>query len=188
MNTENIELLQYNLNYLGFTEKLGLNDQLVEQMAREPDAFQLYADTLFEDDYKLEAILHFRRSGQLDMYFLNKYTARLHSDKRPDLDRIHTFFIIKGAGVTLREAFNLLQGRAVNKDFANMDGQKYNAWMQLNLREKDEFNNFLVNKFRERYGYNLEKALEKYPIRELRNEEQRVNLIKNLKKGNQCLV
>jgi hypothetical protein len=122
------------------------------------------------------------------MYFINKYTVRLNSEKNPDCDRIHTFYIHKGSGVTLREAFNLLQGRSVNKDLTNMDGQKYTAWMQLNLREKDEFNNFLVNKFRERYGYNLEKALEKYPIRELRNEEQRVSLIKQLKKGNQCLA
>jgi hypothetical protein len=41
---------------------------------------------------------------------------------------IQTFYTEKGHGITMKEAYNLLDGRAVNKDFQKAEGQKYNAW------------------------------------------------------------
>src|SRR5450631_1727178 len=137
MNNENLEFLQESLKYLGFGEKQYLNQQLSEQIALAPKSFELDLEAFFDAEHKLEVTLYFRRSDQLDMYFFNKYEARLRSGEDPELDRAHTFYISKGTGVTLRESFNLLQGRAVNKNLYNMDGMKYNAWIQLDFGEKD---------------------------------------------------
>jgi hypothetical protein len=184
MNNENLEFLQSSLKYLGFGEKLLLNQQLTEQVAAEPKEFKLETAAFFDEDHKMEVTLHFRRSDQLDMYFFNKYDARLSSGEDTEPERAQTFYINKGWGITLREAYNLLQGRAVNKDLVSMEGQKYNAWIQLNMEEKDQHNNYKVKQFRAQYGYDLEKTLENYPIRELKNAMLKANLIRALRKGN----
>lgn len=184
MNNENLEFLQDSLKYLGFGEKLLLNDQLEQWIEKESKEFQLEIEAFFDEDHKLEVTLYFRRSDQLDMYFFNKYEARLRSTDEPANDRAQIFYISKGTGVTLKEAYNLLQGRAVNKDLTNAEGQKYNAWIQLNFGEKDQYNNYKVKQYRSQYGYDLEKTLEKYPIREFKNEEWKAALVKSLKRGN----
>jgi hypothetical protein len=184
MNNENLEFLQDSLKYLGFGEKLLLNRQLEETIASEPKEFQLDTEAFFDEYNKLEVVLYFRRSDQADMYFFNKYEARLRAAEDPELDRGQVFYISKGRGMTLKEAFNLLQGRAVNKDLTDADGQRYNAWVQLNFSEKDLHGNYKVKQYRPQYGYDLEKTLEKYPIRELKNEELKAGLLRSLRKGN----
>src|ERR1017187_1890877 len=126
MNNENLEFLQESLKYLGFGEKQYLNQQLSEQITLAPKSFELDLEAFFDAEHKLEVTLYFRRSDQLDMYFFNKYEARLRSGDDSELDRAQTFYINKGSGVTLKEAFNLLQRRAVNKNLVSMEGQKYN--------------------------------------------------------------
>ena len=188
MNNENLEFLAESLKYLGFGENSPLSEQLAEYIALELKSFQLEAEVFLDEGNKLEATLSFRRSEQLEMYFFNKYEARLRSGTDPDLYRVQTFYIYKGAGITVKEAFNLLEGRAVNKGLKNIEGQKYNAWMQLNFGERDECNNNEVTQFRPQYGYNLERMLEKYPIREWNESKQKAGLIKSLRKGNRQLV
>src|SRR5450755_1970674 len=124
MNNENLEFLQESLKYLGFGEKQYLSKQLTEQIALQQKSFELDFEAFYDADHKLEVTLYFRKSDQLDMYFFNKYVARLRSGDDPDLDRAQTFYISKGSGVTLKESFNLLLGRAVNKNLYNMEGQK----------------------------------------------------------------
>jgi len=182
MNNENLEVLQENLKYLGFGEKIVPADQLEQELAKEPKDFELHAEAFYDEDYKLEAVLHFRRWN--DMYFFNKYDALLRKGDEPEMDRRQTFYISKGTGVTMKECFNLLQGRAVNKDLINIEGEKYNAWIQLNFEEMDLNHNYKMKQYRSQYGYDLEKILEKYPIKELKNEESRSWLIKALKRGN----
>lgn len=187
MNNEDLAYLQDSLKYLGFSEKLLLNDQLEHLIAKEPKEFHLSVESEFED-CKMEALLYFLRSEQHEMYIFNRYEALLRCNDDPAKDRGQTFYISKGTGVTFKEAFNLLQGRAVYKNLINMDGEKYNAWIQLNFGEKDLHNNYKMKQFSSQYGYDLEKTLEKYPIRELNDTQLRNSLIRSLKKGNLHVV
>jgi len=188
MNSENLSFLQDSLKYLGFGENSLLNEQLEQEISKEPKEFKLYTEAFYDEDLKLEAALYFRRSDQQDMYFFNKYDALLRRIGEEDKDRRQTFYISKGTGVTFKEAFNLLQGRAVNKDLTNIEGEKYNAWIQLNFEEQDLHHNYKVKQYRAQYGYDLEKTLAKYPIRELQNEEIKSMLIRSLRRGNLHLV
>lgn len=184
MKKDNLTFLQENLRYLGFGEALPLNEQLVQEVGKGEKEFQLMTEAHFDEWTKLEAVLYFKKGGEQDMYFFTKYTAVLLYNDSPEHNKVHTFYIYKGSGVTLKEAYNLLQGRAVNKDLTDSDGEKYNAWIQLDFKEKTPGNNYRVRQFRVQYGYDLEKVLNTYPIRELQMEELRLSLIRSLKKGN----
>lgn len=188
MNNENLDFLNECLKYLGFGDKLFLHQELAEYITREAIAFELQTEVIFEESKKLEVTLHFRRSEQFETYFFHKYQARLRSGIDSDLYRVQTFYITKERGVTLKEAFNLLEGRAVNKNLINFDGQKYNAWLQLNFAEKDSHDNYKVTQFRPQYGYDLERTLERYPIRQLQDAELKAALLRSLRKGNRHLV
>ena len=99
-------------------------------------------------------------------------------------DKSQTFYVNKGHGVTAKEAFNLLEGRAVYKTLENKEQQKYNVWMQLDFENKDERNNYKVNTFHDKYNYKLERALDKYNIVELNDPEKKAALMKSMQKGN----
>jgi hypothetical protein len=188
MKQENLAFLHDNLKYLGFGDGGPLYDQLIETVERPEEEFQLYTEAYFDENSKLEACLYFRKSDQHGMCFFNKYDALLVYPDEPERNRKQTFYINKGSGVTFKEAFNLLSGRSVNKDLVSLEGEKYNAWIQINFEEMDLHNNYRMKQYRLQYGYDLEKTLERYPIRELQHEETKATLIRSLRRGNVQLV
>jgi len=177
MNEKNLKALKDNLKYLGFGE--GLNEQLEMNIREQKQEFTLPHEVEYNNQ-KLVSELSFKAGDQNEMYFFNKYTAKLNE---PD-DRQQTFYLDRGNGVTTKEAFNLLQGRAVNKDLVNRDGEKYNAWVQLDFSIKEESGNYKMDRYHENYKYNLEEAISKYPLKELEDSKWKEDLIKSLEKGN----
>ena len=55
-----------------------------------------------------------------------------------------TFYVGKEeANITLKEAYNLMSGRAVYKEkLSNSEGQEYKAWLQLDFKVTDKNGNF----------------------------------------------
>jgi hypothetical protein len=82
------------------------------------------------------------------------------------------------------EAYNLLSGRAVNKDLNNKEGQPYNAWLQLDFQEKDKNDNYKGEAVSCRLWVRPEMVAAKYPIKEQLNAEEKTKLMKSLEKGN----
>src|SRR6266496_4620766 len=179
MNEQNLQYLKDNIKYLGFGEKL--YPEMQSNMEQGLPEFRLKTQSEFNKD-KIEAALHFKKSDTSDMYFLNRYDATLEKSNGEKLSQ--PFYLNKGNGVTVKEAYNLLHGRAVNKDLTNKEGEKYNAWIQLDLKNKNDRGNYDVKQFHKNYGYDLEQSLAKFPIKELANGEQKDALIKSLQKGN----
>lgn len=184
MNDQNVKFLEDSLFYLGFSDKL--NGQLQAAMLEEKPEFQLQfsneqAIPGIDAKDKMQYELHFKKGKDTDMYFFNSYAATLtnaHNESREQL-----FYVNKSRGVTSKEAYNLLSGRAVNKNLVNKEGQKYNGWIQLDFSNKDEHGNYLTNVYHEKYGYKLDEALDRLPIKgkETGLSEQ---LTSSLKKGN----
>jgi len=183
MTTNNLDFLNNDLKFLGFGERSLLNQHLEAQLQREQPSFELFTEAFFDGDTKLEAKLYFTRSSKENFYFFNKYDALLRYAGEPDKDRAQTFYINKGHGITLKEAFNLLQGRAVFKLLTSRSGIQYSAWIQLNFAEKDRHDNYVYSYYRGG-RFDLEKALKQYPIRELDFDEMRANLYRALQRGN----
>jgi hypothetical protein len=184
MNIKNLEFLKEGLKYLGFGDKL--NNDLESKIKEQPTEFKLLLTGEFarnEIKDKVSYQLDFKKSDQTDMYFLNRYQAILKNDD-PTQEKSQTFYITKNSGITAKEAYNLLSGRAVNKDLNNKEGQPYNAWLQLDFQEKDKNDNFKVKQYHTGYGYDLEMVIAKYPIKEQLEAEQKTKLMKSLEKGN----
>ena len=98
------------------------------------------------------------------------------------------FYINKGSSITMKEAYNLMEGRSVNKDLTNKEGQVYNAWVQMDFKDADANGNFKLNHYHQNYGYDLESAVSKYPIKELGNPKFKDDLMDSIKKGNRQSV
>lgn len=193
MNKENVDFLKERLYFLGFSEKL--DKELETKIAAKEEKFTLSYPGEFGKEGAKKTVNYdfdFSKSKEKDMYFLNNFTATLNPGT--DKERSQKFFLNNGSGVTGKEAFNLLEGRAVfksnltkkPKEDAGPDEkpEKYAAWIQLNFKEKNEHGNYKQNQFHEKWKYDLEKSLGKHPIKELNSTVQKEDLIKSLQKGN----
>jgi hypothetical protein len=169
--------LKEGIKYLGFGE--GLNNKLTEELSSGKNEFQLRTENQYGKD-KVNYTLDFSKSDKSDMYFFNKYSANIQGQD----DKSQTFFIKKNSGVTAKEAYNLLNGRAVNKDLTNQEGEKYNAWLQIDWNQKDNHGNHKFKMIHEAYGFKLEDVLKKHPIKELQDETSRDRLMQSLERGN----
>jgi hypothetical protein len=180
MNEKNFEYLKDQIKYTGFGE--GLENELKEKMQQQTPSFTLNHDAHYGNDIA-SATLNFKKSDQSDMYFFNSYKVDLQKDNsKESLEQ--TFYINKGSNITMKEAYNLMEGRAVNKDLTSKEGQVYNSWVQIDFKESDTSGNFKLNQYHQNYGYDLESALSKHPIKELENAKFKEDLMDSLKKGN----
>jgi hypothetical protein len=177
MNQKNLLYLKDNLLFLGFGKDLyGALQKNIEQ--RFPE-FILKQETIINDK-PFSATLYFKKGEQSDLYFFNSWEAVL---KGAEEKRSQTFHIHKGYGITFKEAFNLLEGRAVYKSLFNKEGEPYKAWLQLDLGIRETSGQFKWKQYHERYGFNLEKTLKALPLQELENGKQKERLLHLLQKG-----
>lgn len=180
MNQKNLDYLKNGLQYSGFGDRL--HQELERNVQQQLPAFQLKTELPFYQA-AVSYTLHFRKSDQTDTYFFNKYDATLKTDKT-DQEKSQTFYINQNAGITAREAFNLLSGRAVHKELTNATGQPYKAWVQLEPDSQGEGGKTRLRQFHENYGYELEKTLRPYAIREFHDPQQKEQLLRSLQRGN----
>lgn len=176
MNEKNLEALKTNLKNLGFGE--GLNEQLEKSIKEQKPEFNL-AHQVEYNHRKINFDLSFRAGEQNEMYFFNRYKATLAEQP----ERSQTFFLDRGNGVTSKEAFNLLEGRAVNKDLTNKEGEKYNAWVQLDFSRKEEHGNYKLNRYHENYNYNFKAEIDKLILKPMLPDQEK-QFVKSLEKGN----
>jgi len=102
-----------------------------------------------------------------------------------------TFYTDKGKGFTADQAANLIEGRSVYRDdLLNVGGVPYKAWIALDTdKPKDRNQNFLTRQFHDpSYGFNLERTLDKYLVKELEDPAKREQLINELKNGGRPLI
>lgn len=184
MNEQNLSYLKDNLKYHGFGESM--NSELENQLKKEAGEFSLVYKTEV-NKRNLEATLHFKKSDTTDMYFFNKYDVKANVERNKDT-LAQTFYLNKGQGVTLKEAYNLLNGRAVHKELTDKQDQKYQAWIQLDFNAKDKNGNYERKQFHQNYGYDLAEALSYYPIKEMMKETEKEKLLRSLEKGNVQMV
>lgn len=180
MNEKNFEYLKDQIKYTGFGE--ALESQLKEKMQKEEPDFTLTHNAQYGND-TVTATLNFNKSKESDLYFFNSYKVELQKENsKENLEQ--TFYINKGSNITMKEAFNLMEGRSVNKDLTSKEGEVYNSWVQMDFKQSESNGNFKLNHYHQNYGYDLEAALSKHPIKELETPKYKEDLINSLKKGN----
>lgn len=184
MNQDNYDYLKKQVKFTGFGDSL--EQDLAANIKEQKPEFQLKHQHEFGKD-QVEATLHFRKSDQNDMYFFNKYDLNMQKDGEQEKVQ-QSFYIGKENNYTLKEGYNLLAGRSVNKDLVNKEGEQYNAWVKLDFTDTEQNGNFKTKVFHENYGFHLDEALAKHPIKELANPEDKKQLTDSLQKGNRQAV
>ena len=181
MNQKNLEFLKDQLKYTGFGETF--DQDLKEKMLKGGTEFKLMKEGVYGTD-SMTAVLNFKKSDQSDLYFFNSYNVNLKKeDSKEGLEQ--TFYINNNASnITLKEAYNLMEGRSVNKDLKTKEGEAYNSWLKIDFKVTDDNGNFKLNHYHQNYGYDLEASLEKHSIKELNTPKYKEDLLNSLKKGN----
>ncbi|HLX66349.1 MAG TPA: hypothetical protein VKR41_05110 [Puia sp.] len=181
----NLEYLNDDLKYLGFGDNTLLNRQVEENIAKGKAEFELYTDAFFDHFIRTEARLHFLKLVKQGTYVFDRYTATNQYEQDPGKNKEREFHVYKGVGVTFKEAFNLLDGRAARIDGIDQDDKRYRTWVQLDFEERDAHLNYRFKYYRH---YDLERVLTSYPIEELLADATRKTLLASLERGNRCLI
>jgi len=186
MNENNLNYLKDQLKYTGFGETF--DTELRENMLKGDKDFKIMHIGIMNNGVPnrdtVTVELNFKKSDQTDMYFFNSYRVNLQKEEnKPGLQQ--TFYINNDAtSITLKEAYNLMEGRSVNKDLKTKEGESYNSWLKFDFKQTDNSGNFKINHYHQNYGYDLEASLEKHSIKELITPQYKQDLMNSLKKGN----
>jgi hypothetical protein len=184
MNEKNLKYLQDNVRNHGFGGNL--QSELQTQLEKGAPEFRL----AFQSEVNkrtIDATLYFKRSENTDMYFFNKYDVRVEAERNKE-PVAQTFYLNKGQGVTLKEAYNLLNGRAVHKELTDKLDQKYQAWVQLDFNSKDKNGNYERKQYHQNYGFDLKEALSYYPLKGMDQKEEMDKFVRSLERGNVQMV
>lgn len=186
MNQKNYDYLKDQVKYMGFGE--ALETELKAKLASDEPKFTLEHEREF-DDGKVSAQLEFNRSKESDMYFFNGYKVQTTPENQKEPMTQHFYVNQKGQNVTLKEAYNLMNGRAVFKqEWSNKENQLYPAWLKMDFTNQDERGNFKLKPYNENYGYNLEQVVGKHPEIRIVGEAAAQQLARDLQRGNRVPV
>jgi hypothetical protein len=185
MNEKNLEYLGKQIKFTGFGEEH--QSELKDKMQKQPLEFTIFHQATFGNDNAIAA-LQFKKSNEQEMYFFNSYNLTLKNGQHPDPLK-QTFYINnKDSNITLKEAYNLMSGRAVEKELTPKEGEKYKAWLQLDFKDTDKNGNYKMKQYHQNYGYDLAETLAKHPIKELIVPEDKQRLVESLQRGNRQSV
>lgn len=182
MQNENLDFLKNNLKYLGFGDQA--NERLQKEIGSGKESFNIELvvkpkSPELKDDQSVKYNLAFAKSKTSDNYYLNSYTAKLQGTDIKEAKE-QNFTVHNGNGVTAKEAFNLISGRAINKDITNTSNEKFNAWIKLNNVEDGGPDKKYYNK---NYGFDLEKVVDALGVK-FNENFTRDSVLKSLEKGN----
>ncbi len=102
-----------------------------------------------------------------------------------------TFYLKDGHGFTARQAANLVQDRTVHRDdMMTKNGIPYNAWIRLDFEQKkDDWGNHKFKQFHDpSFGFDLEKTLKDYKIKELADPAKKAEIMEAMRQGDRVPV
>jgi len=197
MKQENFNYLKEQVKFSGFGDAMEF--KLKEKMIEGLTDFQLHHKHTFGKD-NVEAVLNFRKSDQ-DNYFFNSYQVTVNKEGADPLKQLYKLYkpdkLVKQVegkddtvewvnhNIKLKEAYNLLEGRSVRKEYVRDETEKYANWLMIDFKNTDKDGNFLIKR---KMDFDLEAKLKEYPIKELKNEESKKELLDSLYKGNRQFV
>ncbi|GEM_PF-725614 len=180
---KNSPKLKERMFYVGFGAVP--TEHLDEKLKEGHEEFQLKHDKKFDKD-STRSILHFEQSkNDANTYYFNSFDLLLkkEGEEKTIQQNFRTTF---GESYKLGEAYRMLSGGAVQKNFVKTDRDdpdnrlEYTAWSYIDFDNKDKYGNFVIVKDQD---YDLKKKLAEYPFKDLTDDK-----INSLKKGEQVLL
>ncbi len=187
MDKRDLTFVQEQLMFLGFQNVP--EKEIADKVSADVDKFQVKGEQQFiqfGNKEDMEYAIHFKKYERMDAYHPYMYQATLKDQP----ERTQAFRMANDDAFTARDAFNLLNGRAVYKWILDWDERRMSGnWFQLDLTEKDVHGNFKLEKLRiTDKEYQIGEGLKKYPIKELLSTDDRIKLILALYTGNSVPV
>ncbi|OXA65287.1 hypothetical protein B0A67_24610 [Flavobacterium aquidurense] len=168
---KNNQSLHEQVQRIGFTD---LSGKIEDQIKQGHEQFTIPVSYYVNEKERLNHALSFSKD-QSGQYQFEGYKTTLQNESKPEEDRSQYFKVQERNSVDTTQAYNLLAGRAV---------QKEKSWIQLDLNDKDAGGNHRIKEFHSGYGYDLEKAVHQLPMKELSNKTEADKLKDALKQGN----
>ncbi len=168
--------MQEKLKYSGFGESLAGQLEKAVKAKKEEFTLDMVKDLKGQ---QMEYQLRFNRSAE-GKYYYNGFDAKLSGANGSEVSQ--RFY--QNQGISAKEAYNLLEGRAVFKSLFNREGERYNAWLQLDLGKRDDKGQHPVSQYHQNYGFKLEQSVGQLAIAGFNSPEIRDTLLYSLKKGN----
>ena len=100
--------------------------------------------------------------------------------KHQDNHNVQGFSILNESRTTVLYRFDK-EGNELSVDAPK---RSENIWIKLDFDKRTEDGNYPFKKFYQNYGFNLESELNKYPIKELENHQEKEMLISSVGRGN----
>lgn len=172
---KNNQSLYDQMQRIGFRD---LSNQIDQQIKEGHEQFTIPVSYYINEKERLDHELSFVKD-QSGKYQFEAYKTTLQNESKPDEERSQYFKVQQGNSIDTTQAYNLLAGRSI---------QKEKSWIQLDLNDKDASGNHRIKEFHSGYGYDLEKALQQLPLKELSNKTQADKLKDDLKQGNRLPV
>jgi hypothetical protein len=172
---KNNQALYDQVQRVGFKD---LSNQIDQEIKQGHEQFTIPISYYINEKERLHHELSFAKdhSGQ---YQFEGYKTTLQKESNPEENRSQYFKVQQKSSINISEAYNLLAGRAI---------QKEGSWTQLDLNDKDVNGNHRIKEFHSGYGYNLERAVQELPLKELSNKTNACKLQNALRQGNRELV
>lgn len=168
---ESNQSLQEQVQRIGFKD---LTDKIEQQIKQAHEQFTIPSSYYINEKERLSHELSFVKDQNGKCQF-EGYRTTLLDESKPEESRSQYFKVQEENSIDTTQAYNLLAGRAV---------QKEGSWMQLDLNDKDASGNHRIKEFHSGYGYDLEKAVKQLPLKELSNKTHADKLQDALKQGN----
>lgn len=149
------------------------------------------------DGNEAKSVFHIKKSDQ-NNYFLNKMDLEVKRAGKNDVVR-ETFYLNdpkKNVNKedpeakkfqplhTFKKAFSYLIGRPVRIEYQNANGESRKDWEQIDFKNKLADGKFGKRTFNDSYGFDLEKVMSNYSMKDLANPAYKASLIQSLERGN----
>ena len=168
---ENNQSLQEQVQRIGFKD---LSDKIEQQIKQGHEQFTIPSSYYINEKERLNHELYFAKDQNGKCRF-EGYKTNLLDESKPEESRSQYFKVQEENSGDTTQAYNLLAGRAV---------QKEGSWIQLDLNDKDASGNHRIKEFHSGYGYDLEKAIKQLPLKEISNKTEADKLQDALRQGN----
>ncbi len=201
-NKNNIAMTEKELSFIeNQFKRIGVKeaftDKLIEQMKTGVQNIEHPFDKMY-DGNEAKALFYLKKSDSSDLYFLNKYDLGIRKDDQTNEVK-QTFYLNDfrksnnkeewnpnrfNTTFTFKEAVNYSLGYPVLKTFKNQSGEEYHARVKANFKNKLSNGNYEMNQYHLKNGFDLEKVLSNFSIKELANATYKERLIESLQRGN----
>lgn len=172
---QNKQSLELELKEAGFS---GLSTKLEQQIKLGQSQFSIPVSYYINEKERLDHQLSFSKD-QTGQYRFDGFKAKLYNETKTEDKREHYFGKHEGVVMNTGLAYQLLQGRSIEKE---------GKWLQLDLNDKDAQGNYRIKEFYPAYGYDLERTLTQLPLKELLDKTTAYKLAEELKKGSRQAV